>query len=87
MKLSFRHAQKIGALATALALASLLAAGPAQAHDARGSSSPSNGDTVTTNPGKVSITLTKSPARTYRDQISSRSPPPTVTSSAPGKSP
>ncbi|WP_074713619.1 copper resistance protein CopC [Arthrobacter alpinus] len=61
MKLSFRHAQKIGALATALALASLLAAEPAQAHDALAPSSPSNGDTVTTNPGKVSITLTKAP--------------------------
>lgn len=61
MKLFFRRAQKIGALTTALALASLLAAGPAQAHDALASSSPSNGDTVTTNPGKVSITLTKVP--------------------------
>lgn len=62
MKLSFRRAQKIGALATALTLASLLTAGPAQAHDALSSSSPSNGDTVTTNPGKVSITLTKAPS-------------------------
>ncbi|PYI38225.1 copper resistance protein CopC [Arthrobacter psychrolactophilus] len=61
MKLNFRRAQKIGALATAMALASLLAAGPAQAHDALASSNPSNGDTVTTNPGKVSITLTKAP--------------------------
>lgn len=61
MKLSFRRAQKIGALTAALALASLLAAGPAQAHDALASSNPNNGDTVTTNPGKVSITLTKTP--------------------------
>jgi LPXTG-motif cell wall-anchored protein len=50
-----------GAALAALALTAFLGAGPAQAHDALASSNPADGQTITTNPGKVSITLSQAP--------------------------
>lgn len=61
MSFSLRRARMTGAALAALALTALLGAGPAQAHDALASSNPADGQTITTNPGKVSITLTKAP--------------------------
>jgi len=62
MTLSLRRARTTAALMTAsLALAAFLGAAPAQAHDALASTSPTDGQTITANPGKVSITLTKPP--------------------------
>jgi copper resistance protein C len=58
---SFRRARLTGALTATLALAALAGAAPAQAHDALASTSPSDGQTITTNPGEVSITLTNPP--------------------------
>ncbi|ABK05906.1 copper resistance protein CopC (plasmid) [Arthrobacter sp. FB24] len=58
---SFRRARIAGALTTALAFTAFLGAGPAQAHDSVASTSPAEGQTLTTNPGKVTITLTKPP--------------------------
>ena len=61
MKSSLRRARTAGALAALLALSAVAGTAPAQAHDALASSSPANGQTITTNPGKVSITLTNAP--------------------------
>ncbi|MBO1268679.1 copper resistance CopC family protein [Arthrobacter cavernae] len=61
MSFSLRRARMTGAAFAALALTALLGAGPAHAHDALASSNPAGGQTITTNPGKVSITLTKAP--------------------------
>lgn len=62
MTLSLRRARTTAALMTAsLALAAFLGAAPAQAHDALASTSPTDGQTITANPGKVSITLTNPP--------------------------
>lgn len=58
---SFRRARIAGALTTALAFTAFLSAVPAQAHDSLASTSPADGQTLTTNPGKVTITLTKPP--------------------------
>lgn len=61
MKSSLRRARTAGALAALLALSAVAGTAPAQAHDALASSSPANGQTITTNPGKVSITLSNAP--------------------------
>lgn len=61
MAFSLRRARITGALTAMLALAALAGAAPAQAHDALASTSPADGQTVTSNPGKVSITLTSPP--------------------------
>jgi copper resistance protein C len=61
LKFSLRRTRITGTLAAALALGALAGAAPAQAHDALASTSPSEGQTVTTNPGKVSITLNNAP--------------------------
>jgi copper resistance protein C len=61
MAFSLRRARITGALTAALALTALLGTAPAQAHDALASTSPTDGQTITTNPGKVSITLTNPP--------------------------
>lgn len=61
MAFSFRGARITGALTASLALAALVGAAPALAHDALASTSPADGQTVTSNPGKVSITLTNPP--------------------------
>ena len=61
MTFFLRHARFAGALTTALALAALVGAAPAQAHEALASTSPADGQTITANPGKVSITLTAPP--------------------------
>jgi methionine-rich copper-binding protein CopC len=61
VKTSLRRARTAGALAALLALSAVAGTVPAQAHDALASSSPANGQTITTNPGKVSITLTNAP--------------------------
>jgi methionine-rich copper-binding protein CopC len=61
LSFSFRRTRMTGAALTALALTAFLGAAPAHAHDALASTSPSEGTTVTTNPGKVSITLTNAP--------------------------
>ncbi|MDN4643886.1 copper resistance CopC family protein [Arthrobacter sp. PsM3] len=58
---SFRRARIAGALTTALAFTAFLGAVPAQAHDSLASTSPADGQTLTANPGKVTITLTKPP--------------------------
>ena len=58
---SIRRATTAGTLTAALALAALVGAAPALAHDALASTSPAEGQTVTTNPGKVSITLNNAP--------------------------
>ncbi|MDP9934549.1 LPXTG-motif cell wall-anchored protein [Paenarthrobacter nicotinovorans] len=61
MSFSLRRARMTGAALAALALTVFLGAVPAQAHDALASSNPADGQTITTNPGKISITLTKAP--------------------------
>jgi methionine-rich copper-binding protein CopC len=62
LKLPFSRARvSISALTAALALAVVGGTAPAQAHDALASTSPADGTTITTNPGKVSITLTNAP--------------------------
>jgi copper resistance protein C len=61
MAFSLRRVRITGALTAALALTALLGSVPAQAHDALASTSPSDGQTITANPGKVSITLTNPP--------------------------
>jgi methionine-rich copper-binding protein CopC len=61
MPLSLRRARTTAALTASLALAAFLGAAPAQAHDALASTSPTEGQTITANPGKVSITLTNPP--------------------------
>jgi copper resistance protein C len=61
MTFSLRRARTTAALTASLALAAFLAAAPAQAHDALASTSPADGQTITTNPGTVSITLTNPP--------------------------
>jgi copper resistance protein C len=61
LKFSFRRARMAGTLAAILALTALAGTAPAQAHDALASTSPASGQTITTNPGKVSITLTNPP--------------------------
>lgn len=61
MSFSFRRARMTGAALTALTLTAFLGTVPAYAHDSVASTSPSDGATVTTNPGKVSITLTQAP--------------------------
>ena len=61
MAFSLRRARTTGALTAALALTALLGTAPARAHDALASTSPADGQTVTANPGKVSITLTNPP--------------------------
>lgn len=61
MTFSIRHAGASAALTASLALAALLGAVPAQAHDALASTSPTDGQTISTNPGQVSITLTNPP--------------------------
>jgi hypothetical protein len=58
---SLRRARITGALTALLALTALAGTAPAQAHDALASTSPAEGQTITTNPGKVSITLTNAP--------------------------
>ena len=62
MSFSFSRARMTGAALTALALTAFLGAVPAQAHDALPSSNPADGQTITTNPGKVSITLNNPPS-------------------------
>ncbi|MDZ4351642.1 copper resistance protein CopC [Pseudarthrobacter oxydans] len=61
MAFSLRRARTTAALTASLALAALLGVAPAQAHDALASTSPTDGQTIATNPGKVSITLTNPP--------------------------
>ncbi|WP_369021740.1 copper resistance CopC family protein [Paenarthrobacter ureafaciens] len=61
MTFSFRRACAAATLTAFLALTALAGAAPAQAHDALASTSPSNGQTITENPGKVSITLNNAP--------------------------
>jgi len=61
LKFSLPRVRTFGALTAALALTVLAGTAPAQAHDALASSNPADGATLTTNPGKVSITLTKAP--------------------------
>ena len=61
MRFSLRHALTSGAAAATLALGLLAGAAPAQAHDALVSTSPASGETVSTNPGEVSVTLTQAP--------------------------
>ncbi len=61
MAFSLRRARTTGALTAALAFTAILGTTPAQAHDALASTSPADGQTITTNPGKVSITLTNPP--------------------------
>lgn len=61
MTISFRRVRTTAALTASLALAAFLGTAPAQAHDALASTSPTDGQTITTNPGKVSITLTNPP--------------------------
>ncbi|MDP9888593.1 copper resistance CopC family protein [Pseudarthrobacter enclensis] len=61
MKFSFRRARAAAALTAVLALSALAGTAPAQAHDALASTSPAEGQTITTNPGKVSITLNNPP--------------------------
>jgi methionine-rich copper-binding protein CopC len=61
LKFSLRRARMTGALTAILALTALAGTAPAQAHDALASTSPAEGQTVTTNPGKVSITLNNAP--------------------------
>lgn len=61
MSFSLLRALMTGTATAAVALTGLLGAVPAQAHDALSSTSPANGEAITTNPGKVSITLTKAP--------------------------
>ena len=61
MTFSLRRARVAAALTAAVALTALAGTGPAQAHDALASTSPSDGQTITENPGKVSITLTNAP--------------------------
>jgi copper resistance protein C len=61
MSFPIRRVLTSGAAAAALALGLLAGSAPAQAHDALASTSPAAGETVTTNPGKVSITLTNAP--------------------------
>jgi methionine-rich copper-binding protein CopC len=61
LKFSLRRAGAAAALTALLALTTLAGTAPAQAHDALASTSPSDGQTITTNPGKVSITLTNAP--------------------------
>ncbi|WP_104141358.1 copper resistance CopC family protein [Arthrobacter sp. ZGTC131] len=58
---SVRRATAAGTLAAALTFAAFLGAAPAQAHDALASTSPTDGQSITTNPGKVSITLNNPP--------------------------
>jgi methionine-rich copper-binding protein CopC len=61
LKFSLRRARMTGALTAILALTALAGTAPAQAHDALASTSPAEGQTITTNPGKVSITLNNAP--------------------------
>lgn len=61
MTLSLRRARTTAALTVSLALAAFLGAAPAHAHDALASTSPTDGQTITANPGEVSITLTNPP--------------------------
>lgn len=61
MNFSYRSARMSGTLTAIIALTALAGTAPAQAHDALASTSPANGQTITTNPGKVSITLTNPP--------------------------
>ena len=61
MSFPIRRVLTSGAAAAALALGLLAGSAPAQAHDALASTSPAAGETVTANPGKVSITLTNAP--------------------------
>lgn len=61
MTFSLRRARTATALTASLALAAFLGAAPAQAHDALASTSPTDGQTITANPGKVSVTLTNPP--------------------------
>ena len=54
---------RISALLAALGVSTavLLGAAPAQAHDALTSTAPAQDETITANPGKVSLTLSKAP--------------------------
>lgn len=61
MASSLSRARKTGAAAGLIALAALFGAAPASAHDALAYSSPAAGQTITSNPGEVSITLTNPP--------------------------
>lgn len=61
MKFSLRRTRAAATLTALLALTALAGTAPAQAHDALASTSPSDGQTITENPGKVSITLTNAP--------------------------
>jgi methionine-rich copper-binding protein CopC len=61
LKFSLRRARMTGTLTAILALTALAGTAPAQAHDALASTSPAEGQTITTNPGKVSITLNNAP--------------------------
>lgn len=61
MKLSLRRARAAAAMTALLALTAVAAPAPAQAHDALASTSPSDGQTITENPGKVSITVSEAP--------------------------
>jgi methionine-rich copper-binding protein CopC len=61
LKFPLRRARVAGALSAVLALTVLAGTVPAQAHDALASTSPAEGQTITTNPGKVSITLNNPP--------------------------
>jgi len=61
LKFSLRRARVAGAPSAVLALTVLAGTAPAQAHDALASTSPAEGQTITTNPGKVSITLNNPP--------------------------
>lgn len=61
MSFSYRHARITGVAVAALALTAFFGSVPAYAHDSVSSTSPSDGATVTANPGKVSITLTQAP--------------------------
>ncbi|WP_104044499.1 copper resistance CopC family protein [Arthrobacter sp. ZGTC412] len=61
MTFSLPRVGTTAALTASLALAAFLGVAPAQAHDALASTSPTDGQTITTNPGTVSITLTNPP--------------------------
>lgn len=62
MKFSCLRYRTTASLTALVALVALAGAAPAQAHDALASSTPADGQTITTNPGQVSIVLTKAPS-------------------------
>jgi len=62
----FRARSGASVLLTALGVCAALLLGttPAQAHDALSSTTPGNGETIATNPGKVTLTLSNKPLQT-----------------------